>query len=408
MSNNNYQSIPDSSNSPSDLSTDDVDISYNYEEEYDYNYKNLFKKLFFLFTLLFVSSVTILVYVGYTLSTNTIVNYLEFPQLQTLKQIDNYQDGRLIFIGDVHGEFDNLKKLTQKIDNKFVITDDDKFILLGDFTTKGLHSDKVVDWMKDHDSQVECVFGNHEITALFYQVNQHKDLLDSFNKYIKLTQRYFRKHGFEMPAKQKEKLLRLETHGYIPLDFTDNRNDFIPDTNSIMKAHKQVIEQLGDKRIKYISNKCSAVLQFPQLKLVSAHAGILPSDLEPIVVSERNNPLETPRVSHLSIKSLISMKWVDKDDFTKTNKLKFDNAIQWFKLWKNDHLTQIISDKLIRKIISSYQVIYGHNAKRGLNIHKRTNGLDSTCVAGGELSAMIYTVKSGQITEQELVSVDCN
>ncbi|XBW38675.1 hypothetical protein QEN19_004263 [Hanseniaspora menglaensis] len=391
----NYGSFSNqSSNSLEEFNSD-------YEE---YDYRALIRKIFYLFTILFVFSVTILTYVGYTFSTELIQLYIEFPQLETLREINNYDEGRLIFIGDVHGESKSLISLTEKINNQFSITHNDKFILLGDFTTKGSHSDKVLNWMQNHESQVECVYGNHEITNIFYYLNQHKDILDSFNKYIQLTQRYFRKHGLEMPSKQKERILALEKYGYIPLDFADNDSGFIPDTNSIKKAQRSVIDQLGDKGMKYIASKCSTVLHFPTLNLVSVHAGLLPTDLKTILQHKEKKD----SISKLVIKSLISMKWVDIDDYKKTSKIKFDNAVEWFKLWKLENLKSLIREKPLRNIIKNYKVIYGHNARTGLNLNKRTKGLDTGCTAGGELSALVLTVKNSQIVDETLVSISCN
>lgn len=48
-------------------------------------------------------------------------------------------------------------------------------------------------------------------------------------------------------------------------------------------------------------------------------------------------------------------------------------------------------------------VIYGHDAKTSLNIRTYTKGLDSGCVKGGKLTAMIIE-PSG---EQKLVQVKC-
>lgn len=48
-------------------------------------------------------------------------------------------------------------------------------------------------------------------------------------------------------------------------------------------------------------------------------------------------------------------------------------------------------------------VIYGHDAKTGLAIRPYTKGLDSNCVKGGKLSALV--VEGGG--EQTLVQVKC-
>jgi hypothetical protein len=48
-------------------------------------------------------------------------------------------------------------------------------------------------------------------------------------------------------------------------------------------------------------------------------------------------------------------------------------------------------------------IVYGHDSKRGLNIHKYSKGLDSGCLRGGSLTAMIIDAKG----RQKFVSVDC-
>ncbi len=51
-------------------------------------------------------------------------------------------------------------------------------------------------------------------------------------------------------------------------------------------------------------------------------------------------------------------------------------------------------------------VIYGHDPRRGLQLHNYSKGLDSGCVNGGKLTAMIIdnAVQSG---EARTVSVQC-
>lgn len=56
-------------------------------------------------------------------------------------------------------------------------------------------------------------------------------------------------------------------------------------------------------------------------------------------------------------------------------------------------------------------VFYGHHASVGLKLKKYTRGLDSGCVYGGELSAMVIWVEdaenNGVVYKQEVVSVKC-
>jgi hypothetical protein len=56
--------------------------------------------------------------------------------------------------------------------------------------------------------------------------------------------------------------------------------------------------------------------------------------------------------------------------------------------------------------IEKTTVVYGHDAKRGLNVGKFAFGLDSSCVKGGRLTAMIFEPQGGKVGHR-LVSVEC-
>lgn len=51
-------------------------------------------------------------------------------------------------------------------------------------------------------------------------------------------------------------------------------------------------------------------------------------------------------------------------------------------------------------------VIYGHDSGRGLQIHRYSKGLDTGCVKGGRLSALIIDNDTME-REPNIVSVQC-
>jgi hypothetical protein len=51
-------------------------------------------------------------------------------------------------------------------------------------------------------------------------------------------------------------------------------------------------------------------------------------------------------------------------------------------------------------------VIYGHDAKKGLQIHDFTKGLDSNCAKGGELSAFMIESAKGKVSTS-IVGMGC-
>ena len=50
-------------------------------------------------------------------------------------------------------------------------------------------------------------------------------------------------------------------------------------------------------------------------------------------------------------------------------------------------------------------VIYGHDSHRGLQLEKYSKGIDTGCVSGGQLTALVFT--SGANPKPEVVSVKC-
>lgn len=57
---------------------------------------------------------------------------------------------------------------------------------------------------------------------------------------------------------------------------------------------------------------------------------------------------------------------------------------------------------------SRMTIVYGHDSKRGLNIRKYSRGIDSGCVRGGKLTALVVEADAkGGPVKQSLVSVRC-
>jgi len=68
----------------------------------------------------------------------------------------------------------------------------------------------------------------------------------------------------------------------------------------------------------------------------------------------------------------------------------------WENLW-NHHQSHIHPPS------ERTTIIYGHDSKRGLNIQKYSKGLDSSCLKGGELTALVIDEHGSQ----KIVSVKC-
>jgi len=126
--------------------------------------------------------------------------------------------------------------------------------------------------------------------------------------------------------------------------------------------------------------QCPVILRVgtvPHLgNLVAVHAGLVP-----------DTPLEKQDPFHV-----MNMRTIDLETRIPSSK---HEGTPWEKFWNH---RQKKLDKHERTT-----VVYGHNRKRGLNIHEYSKGLDTGCVSGGHLTALVVDDKG----KTELVSVKC-
>lgn len=267
---------------------------------------------------------------------------------------DGDRDFRLLFIGDVHGQYRELMSLVEEAGGLDEAT---TVVLLGDMVSKGAASEKVVDFVLQNRDRVKFVLGNHELATFF---------------------------AFANPELNCKPLEKVQEH-LLPLRFSDTKELFFPkDLSKVKKSHSALAKQLGPANLKELALHGSLALQFElptKQTLYAVHAGMLPGDFVDT----------TP-----SVHSLTEMKFVDPANWKHTSKSKFPGAQRWYKLWDRSserHTT----------------VLYGHDAKSGLNLRERTKGLDSACVKGGKLSALeyVYSHKSGEVTTR-LLQTKCD
>lgn len=261
------------------------------------------------------------------------------PILTTLPQVINITDpkDRLIFIGDVHGQFDELQEmLTTKVGTLDPHT---TVVLLGDFLVKGPKSLEIIDFIVSHQDNIKFVFGNHEVLLFLAYAQEH---------------------------------LGISGH----LSFTTDKN-FPPKSFKPPKQiHKDLVKKLGSERLLQLAKLGSVSLRFNLTLtneiLFAVHAGMLPGDF---IIKDQIPP----------IVELVDMKYVNEQDWTQSSREEEDvkHSKRWYKLWDD-------CDPDFENIT----VLYGHDAKKGLNIRKHTKGLDSGCVKGGQLTALEYAYDS--------------
>lgn len=110
--------------------------------------------------------------------------------------------------------------------------------------------------------------------------------------------------------------------------------------------------------------------------IVVVHAGLVPG-----VNLEDQDPYQCMNMRTIDLKTRLPSE-------TRT-------GTEWEKFWNHHQKNQIEEERTT--------VVYGHDAKRGKNIKKYSKGLDSGCVRGGQLTAMVIDSTG----KEEFVSVAC-
>ena len=282
----------------------------------------------------------------------------EFPGMIQLAQMDpkhlpgaTNSKRRLVFVGDIHGCRKELLALMEKVGFD---PDTDHLIAAGDVVNKGPDSPGVIDYLRANNAS--CVRGNHEDTLLLMANDVKSSALLSDN-------RQGHRVGKPLDKDPLTKLIRELNHDQLA---------WLRSLPVILKIGN--VEGIGD--------------------IVVVHGGLVPG-----IPLDAQDPV-----------SVMNMRTIDLKTHVPSKLHEHKGGIPWYRLWNTYQKLQP-SHPRWKDIIKNQQhkkdkhtlVVYGHDAKRGLQINRYTKGLDSRCVKGGQLTALVMSGTG----KQEVVQVDC-
>ncbi|KAG0688366.1 hypothetical protein C6P40_001051 [Pichia californica] len=293
--------------------------------------------------------------------------------LKKLSNITNiskqFMKKRLILIGDVHGSLKQLKKFLQYVE--YDGGKEDQVILLGDFTNKGKDSIGVLDFAIEQNLQ--CILGNHELAMM---------------------KRYTQFHGLKTPI-----FLNDDEYSNSTLTIKEEY-----DLDELMKLAKKITP----KHIDFLSTcspirKIGPVPHFINGKQnkhalypangVAVHAGL--------VWSKGINHQNVEEVT--TIRNYLPPDWkIPTED--RKDKVGGVKSVAWSKIW-NEHQLEIYKKELAKAnddtVTIGTKVYYGHDAKRGVVTKEFSNGLDSGCVYGQQLTGVIIWSQMSSTEDHE-------
>lgn len=270
----------------------------------------------------------------------------------------HHPSGRLIIVGDVHGMKESLQLLLAKLDfDKHV----DHLVLAGDMISKGPDSVGVVELAMDLGAT--GVRGNHEDRVLLARHSLKKGDIDL------------------MPPGAEYGLQEIgqEDHHKVLADMKQF-------SHSGEYKDRLLAKQFSKKQIEWLE-ACPVILRVGDVpsigNLVVVHAGLVPG-----VKLHKQDPYMV-----MNMRSIHLGHWVPSDG------RGGGRSVSWFKLWNR-----------YQKSLPKHErttVIYGHDSKMGLQETKYSRGIDTACLKGGKLTAVVIGQgKKGKMYE-ELVHVGC-
>lgn len=250
---------------------------------------------------------------------------------------------RLIIIGDIHGMHTSLMRLLSEVSFS---ADRDHIIAAGDMVNKGPDSAAVVSTLMSLNAS--AVRGNHEDHVLLRDGN---------------------------------------------------------------KAARRTAKQLSHKHLQWLAN-LPVILTIDQLAMFVVHAGMVPGvrpeKQDPWAVMNMrtlvypNQELKRSTDSQTPDQNLDESQYLDEEE---TNIFEVPvptdgrEGKKWSSAWDKRQDRQ---RKHTRRTI-----VYGHDAKRGLVLGDYTFGLDSGCVNGGELTAMVVKATKKGDWKHKIHQVSC-
>ncbi|KIO28540.1 hypothetical protein M407DRAFT_71663, partial [Tulasnella calospora MUT 4182] len=339
-------------------------------------------------------------------------NYVDIQTLDSAKLDLNNPHRRIIMVGDLHGMlhsfefvFSTWRGLANLLDVLKYNSTNDLVIHLGDISAKGPHSNELV--ARFAKEGVLGVRGNNdqkviEWYAWFEWVKSHEN--GDLFLHALFGQRI-------TPSQAKSlKLWKSLKYSY-PKDW-----DWGGD-------HWNIARNLSPEDYQYLSS-LPIVIHLPSLHTFMVHAGLLPmdpahhlrSDVQPLAhvpesLPENPTAEDIERARYVQELSLLTDIAPNRDPYVKLNIRDIhdleptkrgpedhEDNVPWSDLWnsvikrcRGFNSTSDVSELRLRKPLpcNPITVVYSHASSRGLDLKKWSKGLDTGCVNGDGLTAMI-------------------
>ncbi|RVD82424.1 uncharacterized protein DFL_006851 [Arthrobotrys flagrans] len=308
----------------------------------------------------------------------------------------------LIFIGDIHGMLDEFQELMQKLESKGFL-ERAHIVVTGDFISKGPDSVPLLDTLISMN--VSCVRGNHEdeLMRVYWKLQTKSDSSENGEgEDLEVNEVEGVVKGSEGKGEKEKTLGKRDDN-----DGDKNKDD---DESKVHEQKHKKHENKDKKKKKHKhkhKNKHKKKYKHSDLVLAKSlkphHANFI--DSCPLILKLNNvSNLGDVAVVHAGMMPGVELEHqrpsvvMNVRTFVKKHPTSGRKGLHWSKMWNEFMAGRPKGQKPLT-------VVYGHDARRGLDIKKYTKGLDTNCVRGGRLTALV--VEGGKHEKTSIVNVKC-
>ncbi|KAK8089979.1 hypothetical protein PG997_004940 [Apiospora hydei] len=300
---------------------------------------------------------------------------------------------RLIIIGDVHGQLKELKTLLQKAE--YSAERGDHVIFTGDMINKGPDSAGVVALAMEMGAS--GVRGNHEEKVLRALLNEEGTAAESSS-------------APEHQKREAETSKSEDTALATARQLSPEQREWLAKLPVILRLGKIADQDSGEWVVVHAGLDETAVMNMRTFMYPGREQARqeVRQDLKDAAAAKKKNSLD---VSDAAVEAayereerILEKNGIARNDIDIAVPTEARDGQPWSEAWNKAQMAH----KHKKDRVS---VVYGHDAKTGLNLQPYSFGLDSSCVRGGQLSALVFEAGRSMIgrhvVKHRIVSTAC-
>lgn len=308
---------------------------------------------------------------------------------------------RLIIVGDVHGQLNELKTLLQK--TEYSAERGDHVIFTGDMINKGPDSAGVVALAMEMGAS--SVRGNHEDKVLFAHAQEAVDESSS---------------APENPKREEAETSKSENAALATArSLSPGQLEWLAKLPVVLRLGKIADQASGEWVVVHAGlvpgipledQDPTAVMNMRTLRFPGREQARqeVRQDLEDAAVAKQKKVADVSEgaveAAYEREEKILEKNGVARNDIDIAVPTEARDGLPWTEAWNK-------AQKARKHKKERVSVVYGHDAKTGLNLNPYSFGLDSSCVRGGQLSALVFepgrSMIGRHVVKHRIVSTEC-